>query len=957
MQLQPGNKISNFTVTAVRPIPGQDATLVEMRYEKTGTELVWVKNKEANKLFAMAFKTIPQDSTGVFHILEHSVLCGSDKYPVKEPFVELLKSSMNTFLNAMTFSDKTLYPVSSRNAQDFLNLTSVYLDAVFAPSILHNPNIFRQEGWHYELDGEDLTYNGVVFNEMKGATSSVDDAAYRWLMNLLYPDNCYQHNSGGDPAAIPDLTYEQFVDSYKKCYHPTNARIFLDGDIPVERTFALLDEYLSRYDMGAKQDLAPQTPVSQEKTLTYEAANDGTPKAQLVLGKILGSFDDKVALLAREVLCDVLAGSNDAPLKRAVLETGLCQDLTLEMGDGMIQPFMMLRLHNIEDVNAETLHNVIRDCAAKLVHDGIPGDLLTASINHLAFRLQQTREPQALLRCINALNSWLYDGDPMLFLHFGDAIDALRAMAERKEFEALLAEMLLDDTGLCKLHLLPSETHGAKLREAELARLAAEKAALSPEGLQQIASDFEAFTKWQHAPDTAENLRTLPMLTLSEISPEPILCPTEAETCGSVTLLRHRVPSNGIIHLNAYFRLTDASLEELTPLAFMTKLLGKLPTAHYTADQLQSAVKTWLGSLRFSLDVFSGHKDPGTCAPVLTARCSVLQENVAKAEELILEILTATDFRQTARIREILLQTETEQQQMGMVNGHAMAYTVALSHFSAAGAAQEAIKGISFVTWLHQLSKDFDAKINGFTALAEKALGNAVCRSRMTLSVTSDTSYDASGWLERFAEGSSVAQAAAYTTKLPKRLGIRIPAQVSYAALGYHLADAGIPYDGTARALSNIASLAYLWNEVRVRGGAYGTGMRMGRAGTLSLHSYRDPSPQRSLETYRNTGNFIREFVQAGEDITGFIISSVADTEPLVGPAQQGAMADQDWFAGFGYEEALAERRALLEAKAEDLLRWCDVLDSLREKAAVCVVGYADALTACAGEELAVMDI
>ena len=720
--MQIGTKISNFTVTNLRPIPDKEAVLVEMVYEKTGTELVWVKSKESNKLFCIGFKTIPEDDTGVFHILEHSVLCGSDKYPVKEPFVELLKSSMNTFLNAMTFPDKTIYPVSSRNAQDFLNLTSVYLDAVFAPTILHEPNIYRQEGWHYELDGENLTYNGVVFNEMKGAMSSVDEIAERGMMNLLFPDNCYQYNSGGEPAAIPNLTYQQFLDSYKKNYHPTNARIFLDGDIPVEKTFALLDSYLSRYEMGEKQQLAPQVPVAREQTAYYEAVNDGTPKAQLVLGKILGSFEDKTALLARQVLCDVLAGSNDAPLKRAVLQSGLCQDLSLDISDGMIQPYMVLRLRNMEDENAAKLEDIICDCARELVRNGIPRDRLNASINHLSFQVRKMQEPQALIRCINSLNSWLYEGDPMLYLHYNDSIDALRVMVEKGEFEALLEEMLLNSDGLCKLHVLPSETYGAQLRDTENQRLASEKAAMSDAQLQEVAAVFEAFTKWQQTPDTPEGLATLPKLSLSEISPEPVMYDTEEDTVDGVTLLRHKVSSNGIVYLTAYFRLTDASAEDLTKLALLGKLLGKLPTAAHSAAELQNEVKTWLGDLNFSVDVFAKTGDRKECTPMLVARCSVLQENLHKAEALLHEVLTTTDFTQTDRIREILLQTEMEAQQRGMMGGHMLAFKSVGAHFSAAAAVQEATSGISFIQFLHKLSREFDTEIRAFTQLLRSTL-------------------------------------------------------------------------------------------------------------------------------------------------------------------------------------------------------------------------------------------
>ena len=955
--MQIGTKISNFTVTNMRPIPDKDAVLVEMLYEKTGTELVWVKSKESNKLFCIGFKTIPEDDTGVFHILEHSVLCGSAKYPTKEPFVELLKSSMNTFLNAMTYPDKTIYPVSSRNEQDFLNLTNVYLDAVFAPTILREPNIYRQEGWHYEMDGENLTYNGVVFNEMKGAMSSVDQIAFRSLMNLLFPDNCYQYNSGGQPSAIPDLTYQQFLDSYNKNYHPTNARIFLDGDIPVEKTFALLDEYLSRYEMGTKQTLAPQVPVSCEKTVTYEAVNDGTPKAQLVLGKILGNFDDKTKLLAQQVLCDVLAGSNDAPLKRAVLATGLCQDMTLLVEEGMLQTFMMLRLQNMEDENAAALETAIRDCVKNLVKDGIPKDRLTASINHMSFQVRQMQEPQALIRCISALNSWLYNGDPMLYLHYNDSIDALRGMVENGGFEALLEEMLLDETGLCKLHVLPSDTHGAQLREAELARLAAEKAAMTAQQLQEVSDIFSAFTQWQQTPDSAEALSTLPKLSLSEISPEPVQYETEEDTAGNVTLLRHKAASNGIVYLTAYFRLTDVTTEELSKLSLLGKLLGNLPTASHSAAELQNEVKTWLGDLSFGIDVFAKAGERKVCTPMLVASCSVLQENLPKAEALIHEILTTTDFSHSDRIREILLQTETEQQQRSMGGGHMLAFKAAQAHFSAAAAVQEATSGISYIQFLHKLSREFETELPTFTALVSKTLSNAVCSKRMTLSLTEEGRSDLTGFVARFPEGTCVAENAAYETALPKKLGIRIPAQVSFASVGFHLGDAGMAYEGSARLLSNILSLAHLWNEVRVQGGAYGAGMRIGKSGGLFTYSYRDPNPSRSLEVYRNMGSFVKNFAQSGADITGFIISTVAETEPLIGPAQQGRMADGDWFAGQTYADAVAERKQLLSASATELEKWCTALDALREHASVCVVGYADALESCKDEDLTILDI
>ena len=505
--------------------------------------------------------------------------------------------------------------------------------------------------------------------------------------------------------------------------------------------------------------------------------------------------------------------------------------------------------------------------------------------------------------------------------------------------------------------MLPSEEHGAKLREAENARMAAEKAAMDEAQLKQIADTYEAFTAWQQKPDSPENLTTLPKLSLSEISPEPVLCPTEEDRVGGVTLLRHKVASNGIVHLSAYFRLTDCALEQLTAVSMLGNLLGNLPTAAHSSAELQNEIKTWLGDLSFGIEVVTKTGERKVCTPMLAVHCSVLQENIGKAEQLIHEILTTTDLHQNDRIREILLQAEMEAQQRGMMGGHMLAFKSVGAHFSAAAAVQEAISGITYIQFLHDLSKNFDAKIEDFNALLQQVLKNAVCQKKLTLSLTEDGRSDLSSFISRFSEGDCTVEAAAYETKLPQKLGIRIPAQVSFASIGYHLDEVGLAYDGTARLLSNILSLAHLWNEVRVQGGAYGAGMRVGKSGGLFTYSYRDPNPARSLEVYRNMGGFVKAFAESGADITGFIISTVAETEPLVGPAQQGAMADNDWFAGLGYEEAAAERKQLLTATSADLAKWRDALDSLRDKAAVCVVGYADALDGCEEEKLTILDI
>ena len=958
MELNTGMTLHGFTVTGIRPIPGKDAQLVQMVFEKTGTALAWVKSREENKLFSIAFKTLPEDSTGVFHILEHSVLCGSDKYPVKEPFVELMKSSMNTFLNAMTFPDKTMYPVSSRNEQDYLNLTEVYLDAVFAPKILTNPNIFYQEGWHYEVEGNGLSYNGVVFNEMKGAMSGVDGVIEQAVQDMLFPDSIYGHNSGGDPKAIPDLTYEQFLASYRRYYHPTNAFIFLDGDIPVERTLALIESYLENYEMGSVEQIAAQEPKASELTVTYEAApeEDLTEKSQLVLSRIMASWEDKTRLLAAEVLSDVLCGTNDSPVKRAILSAGLGQDVTMGVLDGVYQPWMTLRVHNMNDANAPQILELIRSTVAGQVEQGIDKQELTATINALAFRTKDMHEPQGLIRCIQSMNSWLYGGDPMMYLTYDDAFDALREMAAGDGFEKLARELLLED-GLSILHAVPDLDHGRKLREEENARLAAERAAMSEADFARVQETAAAFTAWQQTPDSIEAIETLPVLSLDQISPEPPRFPTEVEEVCGVTVLRHETSTNGIVHLNGYFNISDLTLEEITAVSFMTGLLGRLPTADYDAAQLQKQIKTHLGGLSFDVDVFAKQGNREVCTPQMTFRCSVLKENLEKAWELIPQILTATDFDQPQRIREILLQTESDMQQMAMGNGHRFAVTCALSHFSAGSAVSEALGAYTPIQWVHSFVKHFDEQFPAFLALCRKVTGSTVAAARLTLGVTEDSATDVTGLLKRLPRGEACADAAAYETRLPKKLGIRIPAQVSYAGLGCHLDVCGERYRGTAQLMSTILSLSYLWNAVRVQGGAYGAGMSVRRNGGLSCHSYRDPSPAKTLETCRNMADFLETFRDSGESLDKFIISTIAGTEPLMAPRQMGYMADGQWFVGTTYEDSLRERKELLEADWDSLLSWCGMLRQLREQGTVCVVGHSEALKGCDAEGLTLVDL
>ena len=957
MSLTAGMKLHGFTVDRVRQVAELSANLVEMSHDKTGAQLVWIDNGESNKLFSIAFKTLPEDSTGVFHILEHSVLCGSDKFPVKEPFVELMKSSMNTFLNAMTFPDKTMYPVSSRNDQDFMNLTEVYLDAVFAPAIRHNKNIFYQEGWHIEMDSPDATptYKGVVFNEMKGAMSSVDDIIMEGMLAAAYPDTCYGFNSGGDPCVIPQLTYEQYMSMYNRYYHPSNSRIWLDGAVPLDRVLTMIDEYLSRFERSdEKHMIAHQVPTACEKTQYYEVSEaDGTSnKAMLTLGKIIGTWQDVTRCYAADILADAIADSNEAPLKRALMSAGLCQDMVMGAESSIAQPGMMLTVKNIDPANAPAIRELIKQTAMELCEKGIDKADLMASINSYEFRLREPNEPAGLMRNIMALNTWLHDGDPLTYLVYDEVFAELRAMVENGGFEQLLHDLLVKEDDLVVLHTLPSTTLGEEMRATEAAKLAEAAAAWTEEEKAAILKLNEELHTWQQTPDSPEQLATLPVLDLSEVSPDPLLLHTEETEQDNVTVLYHKAATNGIVHLNYYFRLTDCTLTELTALSGLNALLGELPTKRHSAAELQQTIKLHLGRLHFSVEYKEKAKCLDVTTPVLRVTCSVMADKVTLAKDLIHEILTETDFTQHDRIREIVLQQAEMARQSCIGRGHVLALSAATSHYSASAAVGETLNGYTAIKFCIDLAADFDARIADYATLAEAKLAAAVCKARLVLSVTANEPIDVSPILSDYPAGTPVAPTAAYITDVPMKRGIRIPAQIGYGVLA---SDLNREWDESGRVAANILSLGYLWNVIRVQGGAYGCGLRLGAAGAAA-YSFRDPTPARSLQMYRGAADFLREFVQSGERIDKFVISTIAETEPLMSPRDEGSMADSRWFTGRTEDDLRRQRAQILATDGEKLLSWCVTLEHMAATGAVAVVAHEEALKACEAEGIEIAD-
>lgn len=949
---QVGDQLHGFTVTRIRESEELHGRLVEMTFDQTGTELVWIDNGLENKLFSISFKTLPEDSTGVFHILEHSVLCGSAKYPVREPFVELLKSSMNTFLNAMTFPDKTMYPVSSRNLRDFLNLTEVYLDAVFAPAILENPNIFYQEGWHIETDEDGtFSYKGVVFNEMKGAMSSIDELAEYKMLSLLFPDSCYGFNSGGDPAVIPTLSYEQFKETYRRFYHPSNARIYLDGDIPIEDTLALIESYLSKF--GKSTDLpviSEQMRKNASATQYYELAAEEElqDKSCLTVGRIFCGWQERVRLIAVRILLDVVCGSNETPIKRAVLSAGLAQELDISVDDSIAQAFLMIHAKNVTDGKADEILPLIRKTAAALAENGLDYDALEASANRLEFTLLEPDEPQGLDRCINCMGSWLYGGDPMQNLVYAEDFAAVRKMLADKQFEQLLKELLVDDDGTAVLYSLPSYTRGEEMRQEESARLDAVCGKWTDAEIAENREMNRKLQLWQQTPDTAEQLAALPTLPISEVSDTPSWTDTEITAVDGMTVLYHPVPCSGIVHLSLNFALTDHSAEELTLLSHSGSLFGKLSTANYTALGLQQALKNQLGRFYVSVDASAKKDETDVCTPMLSVRCSVLEDKLTEAFDLICEVLQTTDFTQKEKIHEILLQTNERLRQMGIMAGHALGVTSVMSQYSARDAVVSAITGYPMIRRTAKLVKEFDASFAEFSDLMQKMQRETICRSRLIFaSVSAAKPQDISALLKRLPEGTAVPQTASYKTELPMRMGYQIPAQIGYAVQGWRLPREQFGSDAGRRVAAKLISLSYLWNVVRVQGGAYGTGINLKRDDTLFTYSYRDPSPARTLAVNCGISDFIRTFCESDEPLDKYIISTLSDEDPLRSPREQSAAADALWLIGRTKDEIIAERRQMLALTRESLLESCAVWDAFAENGAVCVCASGNLLADC----------
>ncbi len=946
-----GNTICGFTVIRTCSLRELDAVMYHFRHEKTGLELVWISRTEENKTFGIAFQTLPEDDTGVFHILEHSVLCGSERYPVKEPFVELMKNSMNTFLNAMTFPDRTFYPISSRNPKDFMNLTRVYLDAVFRPLIYSRPEIFRQEGWHYELDENGAPgIKGVVYNEMRGLFADADELESLAVQRALFPDTPYRFESGGDPAAIPELTYEQFLENHRRCYSPSNAYVFLDGDLDINAVLALLDEeYLSGFERGERLPIpAAQRPVKaapQRVEFELPAEEDGESRFRLALAGVIGEIGEREKLTAMQVLSAYLCGDNQAALSRAVLAAGLAEAVTMPVNDGVAQPYVNLEVRNLKEADIPAVRELLRTELKRMAEEGLNRDKLEAIMANFEFQLRERdygMYPQGLIFGFNVLDSWMRGGAPEAKLEVGRLFDVLRAWMEEGRFEQLIREVLLDNPHSCEVVMAPSHTAGELRRAAEAKRLEGIAAAWSAEEREKLEAEQRELSAWQKSEDTAENLATLPRLSLSDVNREPEFIPTELSELGGVPLLRHDIAAGGINYLTLYFDVTGLQESEISALSFLAGLLGKVETEKHTAEELSRMTQLQFGTLYFSTPVYENVQ--GGYSLKLAANASMLETKADDAIALLCEILTQSRFTNEKEINELLRQTRTRMFQQLISNGHSAALGRAAAQCTAGGAASECAGGFAYYQWLRDKENNWD-----FAALSEelqRLCAQAVNRMSLTVSLTGS----ASGRVNAAAEAliSALPGMERPASALPQRWaarreGIEIPSDVGYAAMGARLDG----YSGDRQLVARVVTLAYLWNAVRVQGGAYGTGLVMRDSGFAGCYSYRDPSASSSLAAYTAAPDFLANFAAAGETLDGYIIGAVAANEPLLTVRAKGLTADSFYFRGISHELRCAHRAELLASTPARLMEIAEDLRAAMADAGVCVFAPREELERC----------
>lgn len=927
-----------------------------LRHNKTGARVALLSNDDENKVFYIGFRTPPKDSTGVAHIIEHTVLCGSGKYPVKDPFIELAKGSLNTFLNAMTYPDKTVYPVASCNDKDFRNLMDVYLDAVFHPNIYREEKIFRQEGWHYELENaeDELTINGVVYNEMKGAFSSPDDVLYREIMNSLYPHTSYAVESGGDPDVIPELTYEDFLAFHQRYYHPSNSYIYLYGDMDMAEQLDYIDrEYLSKYEaLAVDSDLA--TEPSFEKSVLVEKEYpimESEPEegnTYLSYNVSLGEALSPKVSVGFQALADAVVGAPGAPVRKALLDAGIGTDISEIYEVDIKQPYYSIIAKNADESKRDAFVRIIEETLAGIVGGGVDKTALKAALNHDEFKYREAdygSYPKGLMYGLQMFETWLYDDKkPFDYLELGETYQELKKAVETSYYEELLRTVFLENTHKSIVVVRPVRGLTGKREKALADRLAAKKAAMTREEIEAVVAGTKALADYQEEPDSAENLMKIPLLDRTDIGKKARPYCNEERKAGDTTLLYHEIYTNGIGYLRFLFDLRQVP-EELFPyVGLLQAMIGLVDTRKRSYSELYNEINLQTGGIAPAVNVYTNADDMSKYKLTFDLKVKTLYENLPKAFALTAEILTESVYTDGKRLLELVAENRSDKQAQMMSAGHTLAAGQALSYLSKQAFLMDQVNGLAFYRLLEGLEKDFEGKKEELCKNLERLVRLIFRPENLMVDYTAER--EGLAGVEPLIEDlkkklyQDAVESRPYDPEpIKKNEGLMSSAQIQYVCRAGNYAKKGLSYTGALRVLKVIMSYEYLWTQVRVKGGAYGCMCQFGKTGESYFVSYRDPNLEKTLEVYENAADFVETFEADERTMTQYIIGAVSALDMPLTPAAKGLYSLSGYMTGLTFESVQKEREELLATDGETIRNLAAHIRAFMEDDCLCVVG------------------
>lgn len=930
-----------------------------LKHKKSGAYLALLSNDDDNKVFNIGFRTPVSDDTGVPHIIEHTVLCGSEKYPAKDPFIELAKGSLNTFLNAMTYPDKTVYPVASCNDKDFQNLMDVYLDAVLNPQIYNHKEIFKQEGWHYELESEDspLKYNGVVYNEMKGAFSSVDSVLDRQVMHSLFPDTTYGNESGGNPDFIPELTYENYLEFHSKFYHPSNSFIYLYGDMNMEEKLVWLDkEYLCKYEeIKVDSDIELQPAFDKMHVeISSMPISDGESEennAILSYNMVLGTSLDKYMYQAFQIIDYALMGMPGAPLKQAILDAGIGKDVYSVYENGIYQPFYSFIAKFANETDKDKFKKIIDETLAEIVKNGIDKVTLEAGLNNLEFKYREGdygRYPKGLIIGLQMFDSWLYDkNEPFIHIEGNETFAFLRKQLKTDYYENLIRDYMIGNNHSSMVILVPKKgltTENDRLLEEKLQKI---KEQMTKEEIQTLIEDTKALRKYQTETSTQEDLEKIPLLSIEDIGKEPRVIKAERKDICGIEAVHHDYFTNGIGYLSLVFKNANVPEELLPYLGLLKAALSYMDTEDYNYVDLSNEINMHTGAI--VIDQVIHTKEDEDYISTTEVNVKALYGKFPKAFELLTSIMFKTKFDDYKRLLEIVQELKSKLQAGLMRSGDSAAALRGLSYYSEAHYVKEQYAGISFYKFIEKLEKNFE-ELKEATAAKLALLTHYIFRpENLIISFTcdGDNYYCINNEIEQLKPllyrddiNTNLIDTALLNFKPEKKNeGFKTSSQIQYVTRTGSFKKAGFEYNGTLLVVRTIMNYEYLWNNIRVKGGAYGCSASYSKQGDGMFTSYRDPNLSSTMEVYEKAPNFLENFYACERDMTKFIIGTVSSMDMPLTPSDAGARSFGMYITGTTYDELKQTRLQVLETDIEAVRKCASLTEAILAQKNICVIG------------------